>query len=407
MDSPTREQGHSEQSENFRFTSLGHQDRLPPMEAWQALPPFVNSAEATTRTRRDTFSHNSPMNLSALSSYSSTASRTGDRNHSGHQFQFQQNVDAGTPIQGSDRKSADGYERNVRSRTQPREFPVFGQVERLNGRDNPTRSDSLSVNGWTSVNGASHKQGHAAHDHSGAQTELNTYNTTNHRGSTGSKVGYEGTRMAQANTSSGKDQEELIRLEHEERSLLTELESIRSQKKKLLHRLSQQTQQEHPAHTLADSDVEMRECSTPLWFAEKPAGVNEGSGISGRSGLLVSQLLNADDESDLTGPLSPSANDRFTIDGRTEIPNQDLIFLSPKPTSTSPPLQKWKFETPANTPRGNPSANARPDIPPSRRTHSWGNRVKGGAIPSKDGKEDYKSVCHLCQSSFRLPCQLR
>lgn len=213
--------------------------------------------------------------------------------------------------------------------------------------------------------------------------------------------------MAQgtSSTSTGKDQEELIRLEHEERHLLTELERIRSRKKKLQHKLSQQTQQEHPAHSLADSDVEMREGIAPLWFAEKPAGVNEGPGISGRSGLLVSQLLNADDESGPTGLQSPSTNDRFTINGRTEIPNQELIFLSPKPTS--PPLQKWQFETPASPPRSNPPANARPDIPPSRRTHSWSNRMKGGVLPSKDAKEDYKSVCHLCPSSFRLPCQLR
>ena len=395
MDSPTREQGHGGHSENFRFTS---QDRLPPMDAWQALPPFVNSVEATTRTRKDTFTHNSPMNLSANSSYSTTANRAGGHSHNGQQYQFQQNVDVGTPIQGTDHN---GYERNVRSRTQPLEFPASGQVERLNGRDPPTRSDSLSVNGWTSVNGASYKQGHAAHDHCGAQAELNSsYNTTNQGGSTGSKVGYEGIRMAQG-TSSGKDQEELIRLEHEERHLLTELERIRSRKKKLLHKLSQQTQQEHPAHGLADCDVEMRG-TPPLWFAEPSAGGNEGPGISGRVGLCVSQLLNADDENDPAGSHSPSANDRFTTNGRTEIPNQDVIFLSPKPTS--PPQQKWQFDTPASPPRGNPSTNTRLDIP-ARRTHSWSNRLKGGVI--KDSKEDYKSVCHLCHSSFRLPCQLR
>ena len=398
MDSPTREQGHGEQSENFRFASFGHQDRLPPMEAWQAIPPFVNSIEAATRARKDTFSHNPPMNLPPNSSYGSTARRTGDRNHSGQQFHFQQNVDAGTPIQGTDHKN---YERDVRSRTRPLEFPALGQVERLNGRENPTRSDSLPVNGWTSVNGAGHKQqGHAAHDNCGAQTELNTNNATNHAGN---KVGYEGIRMAQG-TSTGKDQEELIRLDHEEKHLLAELERIRSQKKKLLHKLSQQTQQEHPAHSLEDSDVEMREGIPPLWFAEKPAGANEGPGISGgRSGLLVSQLLNADDESGPTGSQSPSTNDRFTINGRTEVPNQDVIFLSQKPAI--PPLQSGNSRPRPVTPRVILLLNARLDILPSRRIYSWSN-FKGGATPSKDGKEDYKSVCHLCHSSFHLPCQL-
>ena len=90
--------------------------------------------------------------------------------------------------------------------------------------------------------------------------------------------------------------------------------------------------------------------------------LNEGPRISGRSRLLVSQLLNADDESDPIG-------------------------------SQSPLVSKWQFETLASLPRDNPPANACPDISPSGRT---------GVIRYKDA-----NVCHICHARFENPRSLK
>lgn len=439
MDSPeagvargSGERRHGEQSglENFSFSGRA---RLPSVEEWKGLPPPASSAQAATHRHsgRDTLPQDTASTeISGRGGYHSMgASREMDRNATSRQHQQCQQIDRPRGMGG-------GYYHQIHDRendSQERrggDYLSLGrssnrQVEQFSGPEHAT--GRLASNGWTSVNSSSYSQqtadgsrtvGFATHPHNSSAVR-----------DAGAVVGSEEFSIARPPVQV-VGTEELRRLEQEEENLLNELQRVRTKKKKLQDELDQsrslsspQTAPARRAHIAApdQEDVEMLDCHPgSKWSAQAEKPISSVA-ASART-VSVSQLLNAEDASGGAGPIgpttSPSTNTRATthMNAVQEESAQDL-FLPPK--SGSPPPPRWQFPAPAGvaSARGKSStttaintARGSTEVHPFRRPQSWyNNRVKPGPANAtgKDNSKEYKAFCPHCQSSFRLPCQLR
>lgn len=420
----------------FGFSTLDDQERTPTAEVW-GLPPPVSNSQAMSHnyTRLDTLPKNTTMDMPGNNGggYDSIPSRSADRNMSGQQQDDQQKEAENSHYQlhCPDRENVDGRERSGG------EYNEFGgssrrQVERSNGSEQPTESSRLALlasTGWTSVNSASYNQRAAAHN--GPRTESYFANHTHNfvaRAAGAKDAAPEDTSMAQASV--GAEEELMRQLDRQEQQVLreldvarVELDRIRALRKKLLDKLSQQQRlltspQLTPARrTLITEpeDVEMSEASHPnsssRWFAQAEKPLHTGA-VGGRTVVLLSQLLNTDDDSNsgFIGPSSPLTNIRPPINEKPAA-REDLFFHPPKPASPPPP--SWQYPAVpalAESPRGKVTAGSarESEVVPFRRPQSWyNNRVKPGTVHGKESNKAYKSVCAQCSSSFRLPCQLR
>ena len=447
MDSPeasiTRGSGerrHGEQPGpgNFGFSAPEGGDRLPLVEEWKGLPPPASSTQAVThghnRLPRDT-------EVSGKGGYHSMGgSREPDQNATGTQHQQSQQSDQPRGMGGGyhhqlqrpDHESVGSQERGGG------DYLSLGrnnnrQVEQFSGPEHPsgslTRLAPVASNGWTSVNSSSYNQRTAAHGHGSRTVDFatHTHNSSAVRDA-GAVVVSEELSMAHPQVHI-VGAEELRKLEQEEENLLHQLDRVRTAQKKLRDQLDQRRLLSSPQLTPArrthivvpDQDVEMLDCESnhpsSRWSAQAEKPIS--SAVSART-VSVSQLLNAEDpEGSSAGPTtSPSTNARATthMNAVQEESAQDL-FLPPK--SGSPPPPRWQFPAPAGvagSPRGKSTTAAvnttrgSTEVHPFRRPQSWyNNRVKPGTAHAtgKDNGKEYKAFCPHCQSSFRLPCQLR
>jgi len=439
MDSPGasitrdfRESRHEEQSGsgNFGFVAKADRDRLGSVEEWKGLPSSANSTQAATHghKRCDTLPQDtvSAEASAGSGSYHSMGGREPDRNATSRQHQQGQQNDLPRGVGGyyrqvqrSDHESMDSQERRGSDYLNPG-WNSNRQVEQFSGPEHPTgpptRLAPLASNGWTPVNSSSYSQQHtdgprtvdfANHIHnSPAVRDAGAVATSEEFSTTHPQVGAE----------------ELRKLQRKEASLLDELDRIREEQKKLREQLDQRRLLSSPQPTPArclhiagpDQDVEMLDCGpSSRWSAQ--ATPSPSVAVSART-VSVLQLLNADDlGGSIAGPtgLSPSTNTNATphMTAVQEESAEDL-FLPPK--SGSPPLPRWQFTTPAgvtDSPRIK-STTTTIAINSARgsRPQSWyNNRMKlaAHAPAGKEGPRQYKVLCPHCQSSFRLPCQLR
>jgi len=436
-----RRHGERSGSGNFGFSARDREDRgrLPSVEEWGGLPPPASSTQAATHghSRHDTLPQDTvSAEVSGRGGYHSMGgSREPDRNATSRQHQQSQQIDQPRgmgggyyhQLQRSDRENVDNQERGGG------DYLSFGrnsnrQVEQFSGPEHPTGSSTrLASNGWTSVNSSSYNQRTA--DGSRTVFATHTQNSSAVRDA-GAVVGSEEFSIAHPQVHI-VEAEELRRLEQAEGNLLDELHRVRTAKKKLQQQLDQRRLLSSPQPTPVrrtniagpDQDVEMLDCESShpssRWSAQAEKPISSIA-VSART-VSVSQLLNAEDPDGSAGPIGPAtspSNTRATthMNAVQEESAEDL-FLPPK--SGSPPPPRWQFSTPAGvaSPRGKSTtttaintARGSTEVHPFRRPQSWyNNRVKPGTsnATGKENSKEYKAFCPHCQSSFRLPCQLR